>query len=155
MLPASLLNQATDGLFSLISVQMAKHDLRMTVKVFQDYLGQLPKELQSLLLTKAEKSLDQAYSVRCLIVIWMSCLEHVTQLKEISTPRYLYNDDEARTMALEKLEELGQNDKRSNQLNCLSLFMYSFYTHSRLKKPIFELNDGLYLHQELHQFLLH
>ncbi len=141
--PASLLHQATDNLFSLISVQLSIHgNLKTTVEVFRDFLGQLPKELQTSLLKRAEKSLDQAYSVRCLMVIWMSCLDNVNNLKEVSTPRYLYNDSEARKMALEKLAELGRSSKRSGQVQCLSFFMYSFYTHSRNKQPLFELNEG-------------
>ena len=76
----------------------------------------------------AEKNLDHSYTVRTLLTVWWSCIDN-GNTTEISTPRYLYNDDEGRKLVLTKLGTLQNTGKVSE----LSFFMYSFYRHLSCK----------------------
>ena len=86
----------------------------------------------------ASHILDQTYTVRSLLVIWLSCIDNGS-IKEISTPRYLYNDEEGRKCILKQLDKFNHCDK----VKKLSFLMYSFYSHSRRKSDEFVL-EGMY-----------
>ena len=125
--PNTLVYQCIDHIFSWIAIQTSKQSsFQTSVNCLQTYLSELPKELQNLILKCAEKHLDQTYTVRSLVVIWLSCVDNGTN-KEISTPRYLYNDEEGRKRILNKLENCHHGEK----IRQISFLMYSFYSHLR------------------------
>ena len=122
--PLRLTHQCLDSVFELVSIVTAKHGLEASIDQISPLLSELPRELQSLLLKTAEKSLDFTYSVVNLLVIWLSCVDNGCSA-EISTPKYLYNLEEGRKWILKKLGQY-QNVKVTRQL---SLQMYGFYSH--------------------------
>ena len=126
IMPNTLVHQCIDSIFNWIAMQTSQHGFHLSVLQFQPYLSELPKEIQNLMFKMAEKHLDQTYTVRSLVIIWLSCIDNGT-IKEISTPRYLYNDEEGRKCILNKLSQCENCDK----VKQLSFLMYSFYSHSK------------------------
>ena len=125
--PNTLVYQCIDHIFTWIAIQTSKQSsFQNSVNCLQTYLSELPKELQNLILKSAEKHLDQTYTVRSLVVIWLSCVDNGT-IKEISTPRYLYNDEEGRKRIINKLDNCHHCEK----VRQISFLMYSFYSHLR------------------------
>ena len=122
--PIRLTHLCLDSVFELVSMLTAKHGLQASIDQISPLLSELPRELQSLLLKTAEKSLDFTYSVPNLLVIWIACVDNGCS-SEISTPKYLYNLEEGRKWILKMLGQY-QNVKVTRQL---SLQMYSFYSH--------------------------
>lgn len=133
--PVRLVYQSIDSINALISMQIVEHGFSKTLLNFKPSLSQLPRELQTLLLKSAEKSLDQVYTVRTLLLIWMACVEN-GNIKEILTPRYLYNDEDGRKFILSKLGQFGQLS--TDKVDKLSFFMYSFYNHGKAGSKGFE-----------------
>lgn len=129
--PVKLVYQSIDSINALISMQIAQQGFSSTLLNFKPSLSQLPRELQSLLLQSAEKNLDQIYTARTLLVVWLSCVEN-GDTKEISTPRYLYNDEDGRKFILNKLGQFAE--KAAEKVTRLSFLMYSFYNHSGATK---------------------
>jgi hypothetical protein len=66
------------------------------------------------------------FKVQTLLAIWLSCLDQQSDISEISTPRYLYNDEEGRKCILRKLTGLSKNNK-TVKVKQLTFYMYSFY----------------------------
>ena len=106
-------------------------------KILEKYIIWVPE----FHLTRISYILDQTYTVRSLLVIWLSCIDNGS-IKDISTPRYLYNDEEGRKCILKKLDQFNHCDK----VKQLSFLMYSFYSHSRKKSDEFVL-QGTYTFQ--------
>ena len=77
--PNTLVYQCIDSIFDWIAMQKSQLGFRNTVIQLQPYLSEIPKELQNLMLKTAEKHLDQTYTVRSLVIIWLSCIGNAKQ----------------------------------------------------------------------------
>ena len=126
--PAPLLHQCFDGIFTLVSEIISKYGFQNAIDYTKSILSELPRECQTLLLKTAEKNLDFTHSVRSLLLIWISCVQN-GQFDEIYTPKYLYNDDEARKCVLELLGQYNSCTKGKVGIRQLSFQMYNFYSH--------------------------
>lgn len=126
--PGKLVHLCIDKLFHVVRFHISQNGFKNAVLQLEPFLKQLPRELQTLLIQLAEKNLDHTYTIRTLLTIWCACIENAHH-KEITTPRYLYNDEEGRKCILRKLGTLAQPEK----INKVSLFMYSFYSHLSVK----------------------
>ena len=84
--PARLIHQCIDSIFGVVSLQISEHGFKTALPHLEPYLSQLPRELQTLLIKMAEKSLDHSYTVRTLLMIWWSCIDN-GNIKDISTAR--------------------------------------------------------------------
>ena len=128
MNPPNLVHQCVNRIFHLVRWNISQNGFKEALSNVEPYLSQLPRELQTLLINRAERQLDQLYTIRTLLTIWWSCIDN-GDAKEVSTPRYLYNDEEGRKWILKKLGTLNNNEKVTK----LSFLMYSFYSHLSVK----------------------